>query len=228
MGRVMSNINDEKVRITEVEQRRSTMLSKQQQKAFKNAADEIMGKDSNYTAAVYLHFAMKLICVVLAVVILRIFVFEPNYVDGESMQTTLMNKERVLVEKVSYWFTEPKRGDIVIVHFPDRSELFVKRIIAVGGETISIKNGFVYINGEQLDESEYAGIWYGNIYRTVHTLGSVNGSYTVPYGYVFVMGDNRNESHDSRAQDVGPIALEEIVGRAVYVIWPLDKIRPAK
>lgn len=228
MGRVMSNINDEKVKITEVEQRRSTTLSKQQQKAFKNAADEIMGKDSNYTAAVYLHFAMKLICVVLAVVILRIFVFEPNYVDGESMQTTLMNKERVLVEKVSYWFTEPKRGDIVIVHFPDRSELFVKRIIAVGGETISIKNGFVYINGEQLDESEYAGIWYGNIYRTVHTLGSVNGSYTVPYGYVFVMGDNRNESHDSRAQDVGPIALEEIVGRAVYVIWPLDKIRPAK
>lgn len=228
MGSAMNSTGDGKGTITEVRQNKSTTLSKKQQKAFKNAADEIMGRDSRYTTTVYLHFAMKLICVVLAVVILRIFVFEPNYVDGESMQPTLMDRERVFVEKVSYWFNEPKRGDIVIVHFPERSELFVKRIIALGGETIAIRNGFVYINDKQLDESEYAGDWYGNIYRTVHTLGSVDGSYTVPYGCVFVMGDNRNESHDSRAQDVGPIPIEDVVGRAVSVIWPLNRIRPAK
>ena len=85
--------------------------------------------------------------------------------------------------------------------------------------------GYVYVDNVQLDESEYAGDWYGRITRLIRTEGSVNGSYTVPEGYIFVMGDNRNVSHDSRAEDVGAIPLEHVIGRACAVIWPIGKIR---
>ncbi len=191
---------------------------------FSSAADRLHAKDTSYGAAVYIHFLLKLLCIVLAVLMLRLFIVEPTYVDGESMINTLMDHERVLVEKVTYWFDEPKRGDIVIVHFPGRTERFVKRVMAVGGETITIRNGWVYIDGVQIDESAYAGDWYGSIVRLINTKGALNGSYTVPEGYIFVMGDNRNWSHDSRAADVGPIALDQVVGKACAVIWPLDNI----
>ncbi len=192
---------------------------------FNAACDRLHMNDNNYSLAVYGHFALRMLCIVLAILMLRTFIIEPTYVDGESMVSTLLDKQRVLVEKVSYWFTEPKRGDIVIVRFPNRKEHFVKRIMAVGGETITIKNGWVYIDGVQIDESAYADEeWYGSITRRIETEGSVDGSYTVPEGYVFVMGDNRNWSHDSRALDVGPIALEQVIGKACAVVWPLKDI----
>ena len=167
-----------------------------------------------------------LACVVVAAFALRQFIAEPTVVDGPSMQTTLMDGERVFVEKVSYWLHEPKRGDIVIVKYPDRWERFVKRIIAMPGETIEIKeDGFVYINDKKLDESAYAGDWYGKIYRMVETVGSVNGRYTVPEGHYFVIGDNRNRSNDSRAKEVGAIPAEDVLGRVRAVIWPINKFR---
>ena len=200
-------------------------ISGEQLTRFSDASDRLFSGDKGFSCAVYIHFALKLCCVVLAVLMLRVFIAEPTYVNGESMVSTLMHNERVLVEKVSYWFSEPKRGDIVIVRFPNRSERFVKRVIALGGETITIKDGYVYVDNVQLDESEYAGDWYGRITRLIRTEGSVNGSYTVPEGYIFVMGDNRNVSHDSRAEDVGAIPLEHVIGRACAVIWPIGKIR---
>ena len=200
-------------------------ISGEQLTRFSDASDRLFSGDKGFSCAVYIHFALKLCCVVLAVLMLRVFIAEPTYVNGESMVSTLMHNERVLVEKVSDWFSEPKRGDIVIVRFPNRSERFVKRVIALGGETITIKDGYVYVDNVRLDESEYAGDWYGRITRLIRTEGSVNGSYTVPEGYIFVMGDNRNVSHDSRAEDVGAIPLEHVIGRACAVIWPIGKIR---
>ena len=138
-----------------------------------------------------------------------------------------MDGERVAVNKTAYWLRDIERGDIVICHYPGRMERFVKRVIAFGGETISIHDGYVFIDGEQLDETAYAGDWYGHIIRLVNTKGSVNGEYTVPAGYVFVMGDNRNLSHDSRAEDVGPIAEEQVLGRCIAVVWPIGAIRCA-
>lgn len=199
-------------------------ISGEQLARFRDASDSLFFGDRSFSRTVYLHFALKLCCIVLAVLMLRVFIAEPTYVNGESMVSTLMHNERVLVEKVTYWFTEPKRGDIVIVRFPNRTERFVKRVIALGGETITIKNGYVYIDNVQLDETEYAGDWYGRITRLIRTEGSVNGSYTVPEGYIFVMGDNRNVSHDSRAEDVGPIPLEQVIGKACAIIWPISRI----
>ena len=94
-----------------------------------------------------------------------------------------------------------------------------------GGETIEIRDGFVYIDGKMLDETEYAGEWYGKIRPSmrVRSVGSINGVYTVPEGCVFVMGDNRNNSHDSRAEDVNAIPIENVLGKARCRIWPLDR-----
>lgn len=193
---------------------------------FNAACDKLHAKDVSYSIAVYGHFLLRMMCIILAILMFRFFIMEPTYVDGESMMNTLLDRQRVLVEKVSYWFNEPKRGDIVIVHYPNRKGCFVKRVMAVGGETITIRNGWVYIDGIQIDESAYADeSWYGSITNIIRTEGSVNGSFTVPEGYVFVMGDNRNWSHDSRAADVGPIALEQVIGKGCAVIWPLNAVR---
>ena len=192
---------------------------------FSDAVDKLHKKDSSYRNISYFRFLLTLLSVIIGALALRSFIVEPTIVDGESMQTTLMDGERVLVEKVSYWFNEPQRGDIVIVRFPNRNECFVKRIIAFGGETIEIRDGFVYIDGKMLDETEYAGEWYGKIRPSmrVRSVGSINGVYTVPEGCVFVMGDNRNNSHDSRAEDVNAIPIENVLGKARCRISPLDR-----
>lgn len=206
--------------------RRRPAIDRKTDDAFIKQAETLHKKHAEINRTFTLPFFLMLACVVVAAFALRQFVAEPTVVDGPSMQTTLMDGERVFVEKVSYWLHEPKRGDIVIVKYPDRWERFVKRIIAMPGETIEIKeDGFVYINDEKLDESAYAGDWYGTIYKTVATVGSVNGRYTVPQGHYFVIGDNRNKSHDSRDADVGPIPAEDVLGRVRAVIWPINKFR---
>lgn len=202
------------------------VIDRKTQGAFAKAAETLHKKHTEINRTFTLPFFLMLACVVVAAFALRQFIAEPTMVDGPSMQTTLMDGERVFVEKVSYWLHEPKRGDIVIVKYPDRVERFVKRIIAMPGETIEIKeDGFVYINDERLDESAYAGDWYGRISGMVETVGNVDGRYTVPEGHYFVIGDNRNWSNDSRAKAVGPIPAEDVLGRVRAVIWPINKLR---
>ena len=131
------------------------------------------------------------------------------------MEDTLFNEERMFVEKVSYWFKAPRRGDVIICYYPGYTESCVKRVIGLPGETIAIQDGQVYIDNQLLDESEY---WEGYIY----------GDYPpteIPEDCVFVMGDNRNASGDSRVSSVGSIPYHRIMGRARSVIWPLNRIR---
>ena len=121
----------------------------------------------------------------------------------------------MFVEKVSHWFGCPERGDIIICYYPGYTETCVKRVIATAGETIAVRDGKVYIDGAALDESAY---WNGEM------LGDF-GPITVPEGEVFVMGDNRNASKDSRNPSVGTIPFLEIVGRVRAVILPLGSAR---
>ena len=195
---------------------------------FERASERLHKNHRSVNRTMNLGFVLMLAAVVICAFAMRQFIFEPTLVDGESMITTLADGERVAVIKFGYWFTQPKRGDIVIVHYPNRTERFVKRVIAFAGETISIDDGYICINGERLDESEYAGSWYGNIYKQIVTKGSFQGYYTVPEGCVFVMGDNRNNSHDSRDKDVGAIPNEQVLGRVVAVIWPFNSFRSVK
>lgn len=155
-----------------------------------------------------------LIAVALAFFI-RHYIVELYMVEGPSMRPTLLNSERLVVNKFIYRFTEPQRGDVLVFRYPsDPSRDFIKRVIAVGGDTIEIKDGRVFVNGELLDEP--------------YILERTRGSYPlarVPEGHVFVMGDNRNNSEDSRFRDVGFVPLELIKGKAVLVFWPLDRIK---
>lgn len=133
-------------------------------------------------------------------------------VEGPSMQPNLWADEKVLVGKLEYYFTEPKRGDIVIVKYPDRKENIIKRVIATAGERIRINGGSVYIDGKRLQEPYIPEEIFGEYEEQA-----------VPDGMIFVMGDNRNDSHDSRSPSVGPVPLTEVKGRAYWIVWPFDK-----
>lgn len=146
--------------------------------------------------------------------LIRYFIFEPITVEGSSMVPTLHDGDMLIVDKISYRFTAPKRGDIVIFKYPgDMRENFVKRIIAVSGDEIEIKNGEVYVNGKRLVED----------YIEAKTQTGFNDS-IVPPGTIFVLGDNRNGSKDSRDPQVGFVPVDNIVGRAVLRIWPVQRI----
>lgn len=144
------------------------------------------------------------------------FVGQRTGVSGSSMETTLSDGDQLIVDKISYRFREPKRYDIVV--FPYRYEentYYIKRIIGMPGETIQIVDGYVYIDGEPLDEH------YGN--EVMNKAGIAEEPLTLGEDEYFVLGDNRNNSQDSRAANVGTIHREDIIGRAWVRIWPFDE-----
>ncbi|MBN1580371.1 MAG: signal peptidase I [Anaerolineae bacterium] len=143
-------------------------------------------------------------------VLINLFLAQATRVYGHSMEPNLHTDQRLVVEKLSYRLHTPRRTDVVVLHIPDHSkELLIKRVIALAGETIQVKNGGVYINGELLDEP----------YLNVETRGSY-GPLTIPPDHVFVMGDNRGASNDSRS--FGPVHISQVVGRAWVSYWPIE------
>ena len=167
-----------------------------------------------------------LVSIIVAVALafcIRTFLVEPYMVEGSSMYPTLKNHERLIVDKLSYFVTNPKRGEIVVFRFPkDESRDFIKRVIAVGGDTIEMKNGQVFVNGQALKE-DY-------IYKN-DPKGKNISSYRktiVPEGTIFVLGDNRNNSEDSRFADVGFVPHKLVKGRALVCFWPLGSMRTIK
>ena len=145
--------------------------------------------------------------------LLRLFVFEFISVSGPSMQPTLYSNEYVFMEKVTYWFREPEFGDVVICKYPDSTATYVKRVIGVGGDLLEVTDGTLYINGKA-DTTYFSGYIEDSLPPT-----------KVPEGCVFVMGDNRNQSMDSRFDSVGPLKDNMVLGKALFIIWPLDQIR---
>ena len=145
------------------------------------------------------------------------FVGERTVVSGESMYPTLRDGDNLVVDKLSYRFTDPKRYDIIV--FPFRYQegtFYIKRVIGLPGETVQIQDGNIYINGKVLKES------YG--YEEIRNPGSASTELTLGADEYFVLGDNRNNSSDSREPSVGMIARDEIIGRALLRIWPLSRI----
>lgn len=153
-----------------------------------------------------------LIAVLLALVI-RAFLVEVFLVQGKSMLPTLHDRERLIVSKVQYYYREPEQGEIVVFKATEQRD-FIKRVIAVAGDEVRVDNGGVYVNGVRLDEAyifEEPREPYGPV--------------IVPQDSVFVMGDNRNNSMDSRHPSVGFVSLEKLKGKAMLVFWPVDSIR---
>lgn len=140
-----------------------------------------------------------------------VFVVQSFVVDGRSMNNTLHHGERLFVEKVSYRFTEPTHGDIIVLRVSG-GDRYIKRVIALPGDTIEERSGIIYLNGVSLAET----------YVTNKT--NMNwGPITIPEGHYWVMGDNRPYSDDSR-YNVGFLPREDIVGRAVVRYWPLSRM----
>ncbi len=157
-----------------------------------------------------------IVVVVAASYLIVTFVGQRTEVSGSSMETTLSSGDQLIVDKISYRFRDPKRYDIVV--FPYRYEentYYIKRIIGLPGETVQIVDGMVYINGSPLNEH------YGN--EVIEDPGSAAEPITLGDDEYFVLGDNRNNSQDSRASNVGLIHRDELLGRAWVRIWPLDE-----
>lgn len=149
-----------------------------------------------------------LIAIVLALII-RLFLFEVFVVEGRSMYPTLLETERLMVNKLAYRFDQPRIGDIVVFEFePGRD--FIKRVIGVEGDRVAIINGRVYINNTLLSEP----------YLLNDMEMADYGPVEVPPGYLFMLGDYRQNSMDSRDPRVGFISLEKLKGRAFFIFWP--------
>ena len=142
---------------------------------------------------------------------INLFLAQATQVLGQSMEPTLYSSQRVVIEKVTYRFQGPRRGDIVVVESSRQAEMLIKRVIGLPGETVEVTDGRVYINGELLEES-----W------AVKPGGGHHGPETIPPLHVFVLGDNRGASNDSRA--LGPVPIDDIVGHAWISYWPLRDI----
>jgi signal peptidase I len=169
--------------------------------------------------------------VVLAVVavavalLIQAFLVKPYRIPSASMENTLLIGDRVLVDRISWRFSQPERGDIVVFHPPFDGPVLIKRIIGLPNDEISLSGGFVYINGRRLDEP-YVRRLYGRQEPSEPFSNGLPWSLQVPYkapaGSYFVMGDNRTDSGDSR--EFGPIKREQFVGRAFAKYWPPGRI----
>ena len=153
--------------------------------------------------------------VVLLSIVLNKFVIQKVEVDGPSMNMTLKTGQQLMVQKVSYHFTNPKRGDIVVFKPPGYEDdtLYIKRVIGVPGDRVQIIDGYIYLNGEKYDDPQWT--------EEILDPGIAEEEVTVGEGEYFVVGDNRNDSMDSR--DFGAVDKSRIMGEAVLRIWPLNK-----
>ena len=156
-----------------------------------------------------------IIFALVVVLILRGFLIENTKVIGSSMLPTLQEGNNIFITKPDYFFGSPKRGDVIV--FPHSSgNLYIKRIIGMPGDEIDIKKGNIYINGDKYEE-DY-------ILQKISTgrEGDIDYPATVPDNSYFVLGDNRNNSSDSRLESVGFVEEDNITGKATLRIWPLD------
>jgi len=184
-------------------------------KTGKEKAVSILGSIGTF---IYSFVETVVIALVIAVV-LYLFIMTPHEVLGNSMHPTYKNGEYLMANKLVYRFGEPKRGDVIIFKYSDTQD-FIKRIIGIPGDSIMVKDGRIYVNGNQLNESNY-------LEDTVYTSG---GEYlaegqTIAIGEdeYFVLGDNRPHSSDSRT--FGPISENQVKGKAWIVYLPISEFR---
>jgi signal peptidase I len=154
---------------------------------------------------------------IIIALLINVFLAQATRVYGQSMEPNLHTDQRLVVEKISYshWIhlRSPQRGDVVVIRVKDNPELLIKRVIGLPGDHVEIRNGQVYINRVPLDEPYVA-----------KPVSGTYGPFDVPPLQLFVLGDNRNFSNDSRA--FGPVAMDDVIGRAWFSYWPPSQWGP--
>lgn len=165
-----------------------------------------------------LNWILYLLVLVLVTVLLISYVGQRTRVIGSSMENMLSDGDNLIVDKISYRFKEPERFDIIVFPYEYQENTFyIKRVIGLPGETVQIaENGDIFIDGRELLE------FYGR--EVIQDPGLAAEPVTLGDDEYFVLGDNRNDSSDSRMPDVGNIAREDIIGKAWLRIYPFDKI----
>ena len=146
------------------------------------------------------------------------YVGQRTRVSGSSMETTLSDGDNLIVDKLSYRFQDPKRFDIVVFPYKyEENTYYIKRIIGLPGDTVQVKDGYTYINGELLESDSYGA-------EVMIEAGVASEPITLGEEEYFVLGDNRNHSLDSRDPSVGILKREDLIGRAWVRIYPFDKM----
>lgn len=159
---------------------------------------------------------MILFGLVFSVILLRLFIFGTYIIPSSSMEDSFLIGDNIIGNKLSYKTKIPERGD-VIIYVTDK--VYIKRVIASSGQTIDIRNGNVYVDGEQLDEPYIKGQTSPVI---IGNANKIEYPYTVPENKLFVMGDNRENSKDSR--DTGPIDVSSIEAKPIFIFFPFDRM----
>lgn len=174
-----------------------------------NRGDALSKNDSGRIS--WIREILPYVILLAAVLLIRIFVLVNAYVPTDSMEDTIPVDSRVMGLKSSYWFEDPQRGDIAVFWAPDLVDtLYVKRVIGTPGDTVEVIQGVVYVNGETLRED----------YLWEPMMPQDFGPYVVPEGHYFMMGDNRNDSLDSRYWVNTYVPRDEIVGKVYFRYWP--------
>lgn len=173
---------------------------------------------------------LKLVIIALLVALfVRTFLFSPIIVDGPSMQPTLYSKDQMIVDKITYRFKEPERFDIVVFHASEQKD-FIKRVIGLPGEHVMVKDDVLYINGKPVEQPFLENNGQSDSLFRVKTadfrLEDLKGNYErIPEGYIFVLGDNRHNSTDSRHDDLGLVPLDQVVGKTNIIYWPPSRMQ---
>jgi len=150
------------------------------------------------------------VAIIVVLLLVRGFVVEPVRVRGDSMEPTLKHGAVLLIDKLTFHGRDPHRGDVIVTHDPRTGGLIVKRVVAIAGDSVGIDNGRLMLNGQivvehSVDNHDMAGFYFGPD--------------VVPPGHVFLLGDNRADSIDSRA--FGPVPIDNIDGRVLIKVWPV-------
>jgi signal peptidase I len=184
------------------------------------------GDRKTSTGRTILEYVVLAVVAIAVALLIQAFLVKPYRIPSESMEDTLLIGDRVLVDRVSWRFSQPQRGDIVVFHPPFAGPVLIKRIVGMPGDEISLRDGAVYVDGKPLDEP-YVRI--GDEGGPEPTEPFDNGlpwslqePYTVPDGNYFVMGDNRTDSGDSR--EFGPVPRGQLVGQAFARYWPPSRV----
>ncbi len=177
------------------------------------------------TGRTILEYAVLAIVAVAVALLIQAFLVKPYRIPSESMEDTLLIGDRVLVDRISWRFSDPQRTDIVVFNPPFAGPVLIKRIIGMPGDEVSLRDGAVYINGEALDEPYVRTVGGEAVPSEPFDNGlpwSLQKPYTVPADSYFVMGDNRIDSGDSR--EFGPVRRGQLVGNAFARYWPPGRI----
>ena len=152
-------------------------------------------------------------------IVVYLFIMQPNQVKGASMEPTFQSGDYIFTSKITYKFRPIKRGDVIVFKSPKNPDIdYIKRIIALPGDTLLVDNGIIYVNNNQVNEnyiSEQTNLWNGGYIKE-------GVSVTIPEEDIFVMGDNRPRSSDSR--EFGPISIDSIIGNVIYRYFPSTKM----